>query len=155
MKVNSTQVNEQMGHPVVTLIILVEMQSVNLLSTLVVQYTRMNSHACEQYVLALSGIKRDPFPSVLLCIMHLSSFATILIGIQAGGQASRSKFHSKALGRHALWLHQMLHGLAQSKSSRTALSCNRQAQAEVDGVTMRVYPTPRRKRKKGDKIHLE
>ena len=45
-------------------------------------------------------------------------------------------------GIHALLCHLVLFGLAQSKHSEPAQTCNWQAQAELDGATVRVYPAP-------------
>ena len=45
-------------------------------------------------------------------------------------------------GIHALLRHLVLLGLAQSKPSGPAQACTGQAQAELNGATVRVYPAP-------------
>ena len=50
---------------------------------------------------------------------------------------------SEASGIHALLRHLVLFGLAQSKPSGQAQAWTGQAQAELDGATVRVYPAPK------------
>ena len=59
----------------------------------------------------------------------------------------KSRYHphlvsTQALGRHALWRHLDLPGIAQCKPGLVHWACSWQAQAALDGARGREYPTP-------------
>ena len=63
-------------------------------------------------------------------------------GSEGAALHCRSRSERLALGRHALWRHLALPGLAQCKPELVHWACSGQAQAPLDSARGRVYPTP-------------